>query len=177
MPITVGMNSFRIALIGVLAEYWGEDMAERFLHDFEGWVIFMASVAILFLGMFPLTELTRPGVSLSRIFWPEVSPCPGERNSCRRAGTAPGFRIGREAGKAFENLSNKRISTFSSSTTIPARQRPAPRELVNFYVAYYDSQRKGESAHPRAPASPAAVGRATASSRSPCPRRVRASNP
>jgi exosortase D (VPLPA-CTERM-specific) len=47
IPITVLMNSFRIGVIGVLVEYFGIEMAEGFLHDFEGWVIFMACTAIL----------------------------------------------------------------------------------------------------------------------------------
>ncbi len=47
IPITVLMNSFRIGVIGVLVEYFGIEMAEGFLHDFEGWIIFMACTAIL----------------------------------------------------------------------------------------------------------------------------------
>ena len=48
IPITVLMNSFRIGMIGVLVEHFGQSMAEGFLHDFEGWVIFMACFAVLF---------------------------------------------------------------------------------------------------------------------------------
>jgi exosortase D (VPLPA-CTERM-specific) len=47
IPITLLMNSFRIGAIGVMVEYWGQSMAEGFLHDFEGWAIFMACTAIL----------------------------------------------------------------------------------------------------------------------------------
>ena len=46
-PITVLINSFRIGLIGVTVEYWGIEMAEGFLHDFEGWALFMVCTAIL----------------------------------------------------------------------------------------------------------------------------------
>ncbi|ROS06128.1 exosortase D (VPLPA-CTERM-specific) [Sinobacterium caligoides] len=49
IPITVLMNSFRIGLIGVTVEYWGIEMAEGVLHDFEGWVIFIACLFFLFL--------------------------------------------------------------------------------------------------------------------------------
>ena len=42
IPITVLMNSFRIGVIGVTVDRWGIEMAEGFLHDFEGWVIFMS---------------------------------------------------------------------------------------------------------------------------------------
>ncbi|MCC5794931.1 MAG: VPLPA-CTERM-specific exosortase XrtD [Chromatiales bacterium] len=51
IPITVFMNSFRIGVIGILVNFWGIEQAEGFLHDFEGWVVFMASVGILFLMM------------------------------------------------------------------------------------------------------------------------------
>jgi exosortase D (VPLPA-CTERM-specific) len=47
-PITVAMNSFRIGMIGVLVNSYGIEHAEGFLHTFEGWVIFLACVLILF---------------------------------------------------------------------------------------------------------------------------------
>jgi len=47
-PITVLMNSFRIGMIGILVENYGIGQAEGFLHTFEGWVIFIACVALLF---------------------------------------------------------------------------------------------------------------------------------
>lgn len=49
IPITIGMNSLRIALIGVTVNLWGADMAEGFLHDFEGWAVF-SLCALLLLG-------------------------------------------------------------------------------------------------------------------------------
>lgn len=60
IPITVLMNSFRIGLIGVSVEYWGPDMAEGILHDFEGWVVFMGSVGVLLLEMWLLNHIGRP---------------------------------------------------------------------------------------------------------------------
>ena len=59
IPITILMNSFRIGVIGIMVEYWGQSMAEGFLHDFEGWAIFMACFAILFLEMWLLMRLSR----------------------------------------------------------------------------------------------------------------------
>lgn len=47
-PLTVLMNSFRIGVIGVLVNSYGIEQAEGFLHYFEGWVIFIACVVILF---------------------------------------------------------------------------------------------------------------------------------
>jgi exosortase D (VPLPA-CTERM-specific) len=51
VPITLFMNSFRIAVIGILVENYGISMARGFLHDFEGWIIFMACVGILMVEM------------------------------------------------------------------------------------------------------------------------------
>ena len=48
VPITILMNSFRIGVIGILVNYFGIEQAEGFLHDFEGWVIFMTCVGVLF---------------------------------------------------------------------------------------------------------------------------------
>jgi exosortase D (VPLPA-CTERM-specific) len=49
MPITILMNSLRIAAIGVLVNYFGIAQAEGFLHWFEGWIIFVACIALLYL--------------------------------------------------------------------------------------------------------------------------------
>ena len=48
-PITVFMNSVRIALAGVIVQYWGVDWLEGFTHFFEGWVIFVICILFLFL--------------------------------------------------------------------------------------------------------------------------------
>lgn len=57
IPITLFMNSFRIGMIGVLVDNWGASMAEGFLHDFEGWVVFMACLGILIAEMLLLSRL------------------------------------------------------------------------------------------------------------------------
>ncbi|MDH3281230.1 MAG: VPLPA-CTERM-specific exosortase XrtD [Gammaproteobacteria bacterium] len=51
VPITVVLNSFRIGAIGFLVENFGIAQAEGFLHDFEGWIIFMTCVVILLCEM------------------------------------------------------------------------------------------------------------------------------
>ncbi len=48
-PIAVFMNSIRIGVIGILVEYYGIEQAEGFLHAFEGWVIFVACILLLFM--------------------------------------------------------------------------------------------------------------------------------
>jgi exosortase D (VPLPA-CTERM-specific) len=72
IPITVLMNSFRIGVIGLLVEYYGISMARGFLHDFEGWIIFMACVGILFSEMWLFGLLSRR--SLADVFDVRVPP-------------------------------------------------------------------------------------------------------
>ena len=49
VPLTILMNSFRIGVIGILVNYFGIEQAEGFLEDFEGWVVFMACIGLLFI--------------------------------------------------------------------------------------------------------------------------------
>lgn len=65
-PITVLMNSFRIGVIGVLVDQYGIGQAEGFLHLFEGWIIFIACVAILCGEAMILQRLTRNPQPLSQ---------------------------------------------------------------------------------------------------------------
>lgn len=58
-PVAVLMNSFRIGMIGVLVDSYGIEQAEGFLHAFEGWIIFIACIAILF-GLAVALQWTRP---------------------------------------------------------------------------------------------------------------------
>jgi exosortase D (VPLPA-CTERM-specific) len=48
VPLAIAMNAVRIGVIGILVDRHGIAQAEGFLHAFEGWVIFLACIAILF---------------------------------------------------------------------------------------------------------------------------------
>ena len=58
VPITIIMNSFRIAVTGILVDNYGTEMAEGFLHDFEGWLIFMACGLLLVCEILLMESLT-----------------------------------------------------------------------------------------------------------------------
>lgn len=58
-PLTVLMNSFRIGVIGVMVDRYGIEQAEGFMHFFQGWVIFLATVAILFAMAVAMQRMTR----------------------------------------------------------------------------------------------------------------------
>ncbi|UHD16226.1 VPLPA-CTERM-specific exosortase XrtD [Thiocapsa bogorovii] len=77
LPITVLMNSFRIGVIGILVEHGGIAMAEGFIHDFEGWVVFMACAALLVLLMWLLAKVGPYPMPLQEAFaiqWPDPLP-------------------------------------------------------------------------------------------------------
>ncbi len=58
-PLTVLMNAVRIAVIGLLVNSRGLEQAEGFMHFFEGWVIFVLCILILFAMAITLQRLTR----------------------------------------------------------------------------------------------------------------------
>ncbi|MEM9342247.1 MAG: VPLPA-CTERM-specific exosortase XrtD [Pseudomonadota bacterium] len=64
-PITVFMNSFRIGMIGVIVNSYGIEHAEGFLHFFEGWIIFLSCVGLLFLLAILLQQLRRNSLPLA----------------------------------------------------------------------------------------------------------------
>ena len=49
VPIAILMNSVRIAVAGIIVQHYGLDWLEGFTHFFEGWVIFIACIILLFL--------------------------------------------------------------------------------------------------------------------------------
>lgn len=64
-PLTVLMNSVRIGVIGILVNSYGIEQAEGFMHFFEGWVVFLICIAILFVMAVALQRLTRDPKPLS----------------------------------------------------------------------------------------------------------------
>jgi exosortase D (VPLPA-CTERM-specific) len=63
IPISILLNGFRIGAIGMLVETYGQSAAEGFGHFFEGWVFFVASLALLSVEMW---VLARVGSTASR---------------------------------------------------------------------------------------------------------------
>jgi len=58
VPLTIVLNGVRIAMTGVFVHFGSQELAEGFMHLFEGWVIFLIALAILFTLMFALLRLT-----------------------------------------------------------------------------------------------------------------------
>jgi len=62
VPLTIGMNSLRIALIGVTVDQWGIKMAQGVLHEMEGWTIFLICALLLMGEVYALRAVGRPGL-------------------------------------------------------------------------------------------------------------------
>lgn len=181
IPITVLMNSFRIGMIGITVEFWGPEMAEGFLHDFEGWVVFMASTAVLVVEMWLFAKLGNDPRPLREVFgldFPEPTPV-GVSRTMRvlpkplLASSAAVLAVGLMAGflpdrvevepqrKDFQDfplemgawkgtggqLESIYIDALKFDDYILADFVGPSESPINFYVAYYASQKKGESAH------------------------------
>jgi len=67
IPLTIFMNSFRIGVIGLLVNIWGTEMAEGFLHDFEGWAVFLLCMVLLFIEMWLFSRLNGQKTSFSEL--------------------------------------------------------------------------------------------------------------
>jgi len=61
IPLTIVLNSLRIAFIGIAVDRWGRAMAEGFIHTFEGWSVFLFCIAALLVEVWILKRIGRPG--------------------------------------------------------------------------------------------------------------------
>lgn len=181
IPITIGMNSLRIGLVGVMVDTWGPQDADGFLHLFEGWVIFIACAGILIAEMSLLARFFSGKSFLELFHPPEVSARrhgPARRGRAYAYGLAVGclvlvgtigvasaFVTGRQEihpdRKSFASFPKSlgewkgRPSSLSAGIEeflgltdyiLSDYAKPDGRP-VNFYVAYYASQRSGISPH------------------------------
>jgi exosortase D (VPLPA-CTERM-specific) len=185
IPITVFMNSFRIGTIGVMVEHWGIGMAEGFLHEFQGWIVFMASAALMFAEIAVLNVIGRETGGWRQLFGIEF-PAPTPQGVPRRRRGIPrsfvaacsllaGFaalsmilprpaeivpprtafvdfplRLGPWRGRP-DSLDGVYIDALKFSDYLLVNYTNDAGPDVNVYMAYYNSQRKGEAVHsPRA---------------------------
>ncbi|MCB2227452.1 MAG: exosortase [Desulfarculaceae bacterium] len=60
-PVAVFTNALRVTAAGILAVYWGRETLEGVMHDFVGWVVFMAGFVILLFITLGLKKLFPEG--------------------------------------------------------------------------------------------------------------------
>jgi exosortase D (VPLPA-CTERM-specific) len=89
IPITLIMNSWRIGTIGLMVERWGIEMAEGFLHEFQGWMVFMLSAALLLGEIALLNRIGHEAGTWRQLFGVEF-PAPTPPGAAVRKRPLPG---------------------------------------------------------------------------------------
>lgn len=177
IPITIFTNSLRIAFTGILSERFGSKAVEGFFHDFEGLVIFMIALGCLALEMVVLGKLFPEAKTVEQeeeplgggeaMVQPSLVKQPQFVVSVALLALTLGLSQGvefREAipmSKGFDSypmavgqwrgtpqvMEQQFINALDLTDYIMADYRDGKGRSVNFYVAYYESQSKGESIH------------------------------
>src|ERR1700741_1757860 len=62
VPIAIVTNAFRVSGTGVLAHYYGTQVADGFFHSFSGWAIYIVAFILLF-GIGMILDRFRPAKS------------------------------------------------------------------------------------------------------------------
>ena len=61
VPVTIAMNGLRIFVIGLTVNAWGPAMAERVIHDLEGWIVFLGCLLVLAVEVVLLQKIGAKG--------------------------------------------------------------------------------------------------------------------
>jgi exosortase D (VPLPA-CTERM-specific) len=181
IPITIIMNSGRIGTIGFMVEHWGIGMAEGFLHEFQGWMVFMLSAGLLLGEMALLNRIGHESGTWRELFGVEF-PAPTPQGAALRPRPVPrtfiaatGFLVafvvlalvlprpaeiipGRASFAEFplrlpgwtgqsETLESIYVNQLKLDDYFLADYVNDSSRHINLYMAYYNSQRKGEAVH------------------------------
>lgn len=186
LPIAVFINGLRIGIVGVLVDVYGPQAADGFLHLFEGWVLFVATLALLLAEMWVLSLVQPiPGIrgllDQFRIYDGSAVPGPvpastpamvlrvpayvgslalilpvalfswsiGDRQEeppDRAAFVDFSMHIGEWHGSPLP-VEPQLISTLRFDDYLLSDYATAGSAPITLYMAYYRSQRKGQSAH------------------------------
>lgn len=75
VPIAIAANALRVAGTGLLAHFWGAEVAHGFYHSFAGWIVFVVAFVLLLASAALLTRLP------DRPFGGPLLPAPTESPS------------------------------------------------------------------------------------------------
>jgi len=176
LPLSIITNSLRIALTGILYEVWGSKVAEGFFHGFSGWFIFMFSLGVLLLEMWILKKVQGSRFKIQDSKQQEGGRQGGIQNSfplpqfvvtvillgatlalsqgiefrekipIKKSFDRFPLKVGEWSG-TYQTMEQKFIDALDLSDYAIIEYQDSTGKSVNFYVAYYESQRKGESIH------------------------------
>jgi exosortase D (VPLPA-CTERM-specific) len=179
IPITIGMNGFRIGMVGVTVDRWGPQMADEALHLFEGWVIFIACAGFLIAEVYVLARLS--GRTFFQVFHPPtlkselphqslsgpagqlalvsclILVCAGAlatHSISHRPEIIPertrfaDFPASIGAWRGHASLMDQTTQNYLGLDDYILSDYSKPKgKPVNFYVAYYSTQRNGYAPH------------------------------
>jgi len=177
IPLVVFANGLRIAATGFLFQFWGPAVAEGFFHDFAGWFTFMFVLGVLLPEMLLLKRVLPdkvppvPPVGFSGT--PAVAGAEGGRFLATAAtgllllsltvSGSQGIDFGENtpakqplAGFPLQigqwqgvrgAMEQQYIDALDFTDYLMIDYHAPQGSPINLYVAYYDSQRKGESIH------------------------------
>lgn len=181
IPITILMNSARIAVVGILVNRAGIEMADGFTHSFQGVSIFAICLALLFFEMWLLTKVGQHKYEFRKVFGLDFSKeaqigtvttkplnaslilslaivtltSLAAHRFEQRVESIPErksfvhfpMQINQWRGSSYK-LERNVLDKLKLDDYISANYQQQGEHLpVNFYVAYYQSQRKGASPH------------------------------
>lgn len=181
VPITIVMNSFRIAVTGLLVDNWGTEMAEGFLHDFEGWLIFMACGLLMLLEILIMERFTGGRKILQAFAVPDTGPDQLKAHNVKLQLAKPLqviipllllsiFALNSITGRtevipitaealvdfpqqlddwsgSHDRIDDEVAEKLGFSDYVMLNYKNSDYQHINFYLAYYASQRKGLSPH------------------------------
>jgi exosortase D (VPLPA-CTERM-specific) len=178
IPVTVLMNSLRIAAVGVLVQRWGGGMADGFMHYFEGWIIFIACLLTLLAEIWLFERFGARRKILDVLMFPSVrgggavnvdlplarhpivvgmalllaagiaAQAVAHREEVRPERTSlAAFPLTLEKWQASKSLMETEVEIFLGLEDYVIADYRREDQIVNFYAAFYGSQRKGVSPH------------------------------
>ncbi len=170
IPISIVANVFRIAGTGIIGLYWGEEAAQGFFHSFSGWLVFLVclglfalvNLALKFLPDTPSRQKQGPsdslrGHSAKRISWglvvlaaamvlstPAVVSSLGEVPPVPLQKDLDGFPLTFRGYAGTPKTMDPEIwEQVGAQDYILIDYQKSGALPVNFYVAYYEYQKKG----------------------------------
>jgi len=175
IPISIFVNAVRIATVGLLYPVLGVKITKGFCHDLAGWVIFMVSFGLMALEMWLLNKIFKEpaaesGSGRQQAVKEKLNPKPRAapfavalvllfatlaiahtvefREKIPIKNSLAGFplQVGKWSGQKLF-LEADILDALDLSDYVLINYNGPDGKLVTFYVAYYESQKKGESIH------------------------------
>ncbi|MBA5866266.1 MAG: VPLPA-CTERM-specific exosortase XrtD [Nitrospira sp. CR1.3] len=176
VPLAILLNGVRIGAIGVLVEWYGQGAAVGFMHFFEGWVVFVVSLAVLYGEMRLLArvgesrEMSRPLVERSAPAGEDMParlpasfavclfllagmallsyPLQGRQDIVPSRQSFLDFPMDISGWRGTPmTMERVYVDTLRFDDYLLADFQAPAGGAVNLYVAYYRSQKSGQSAH------------------------------